>query len=513
MTLRHLTLGALLVAGCTTEKVVFRDREPFNPPPDAASGFLGYYTTSTKQTTCGNCHVGTQRDWKTTAHADAHATLAALPSNVAVSACYDCHTVGPNGNKTTGNVGYKAVQDTAYRDVQCEACHGPGFSHVQEPDRASTWPYARAGTTPTGETCLACHQGNHHPFAEEWGASGHSQIITSAATRPAADGCPACHNGKETLKAWGVTAQYIERDSTPPFPTNCTVCHDPHGSPNSKQLRFPIDSPDPERNLCMKCHMRRFEPALNSSRLNPHAPQGAVLLGVAGYRPAGFIYDEAAVLSSHASDRNPKLCAGCHVNRFTVTDAASGNFAFQATGHLFSAVPCLDAQGKPTAANNCAYTETARSWNSCTTSGCHTNGAIAAQRLNGIRAEIEQLAVQIWDDRNNNSRVDAAPADGGYLATLKVTRPGEWAVDNTITPAEGAEFNMTTVAERYSNGDKSKGVHNPFLARALLSANINELRTRYGLTPPPPAVQALVDRNLAQLKARQPDIFVKGGGR
>jgi predicted CXXCH cytochrome family protein len=492
-----------LLGACTDERIVFRDREPFNPPVDQASGFIGYYTASTKQTACGNCHVGTQRDWKATAHASAHATLAALPANVAVAACYDCHTVGPNGNRTTGNVGYKAFPDTAYRDVQCEACHGPGFSHVQEPDLAANWPYARGGIAPAKETCLACHQGTHHPFAEEWGASGHSQIITTAANRPAADGCPACHNGKETLKAWGVSSQYIERDAAGAFPTVCIVCHDPHGSPNSKQLRFPIDTPDPERNLCMKCHMRRFEPPLASNRLAPHAPQGAVLLGLAGYRPAGFIYEEDEVLTSHASDKNPRLCAGCHVNRFTVTDATSGNFVFQATGHLFSAVPCLDAQGRPIASNNCAYSATARSWNSCTASGCHADAAIAAQRLQGARGEIATLADQIWLDNDHDENVDAAPIDGGYLATLKATRPAEWTVDNTITPAEGAEFNMKTVAERYANGDKSKGVHNPFLARALLSANVNELRARYGLTPPPAAVQSLVDRTLEQLRRRQ----------
>lgn len=500
-------LALQFLGGCSSEKIVFRDREPFNQPADQASGFLGYFTASTKQTACGNCHVGTQRDWKSTAHASAYKTLADLPAGTAQTLCYDCHTVGPNGNKTTGNVGYKAVKDTAYHDVQCEACHGPGFNHVKEPDLAANWPFARAGTTPTKETCLSCHQGSHHPFAEEWGASGHAKIVDAAASRPLSDGCPTCHNGKEVLKAWGVRTNYIERDQAGAMPTTCTVCHDPHGSPNGKQLRFAINTPDPEQNLCMKCHMRRFEPALNSSRLAPHAPQGAVLLGTAGYRPAGFTYDEAAVLTSHASERNPKLCAGCHVQSFTVTDPTSNNFVFQATGHLFNPIPCLDAQGKPVADNSCAYTATARSWKSCTNSGCHADAAIAAQRVVGIRAEIATLADQIWVDTDHDEVIDAAPTDAGYLATLKATKAAEWTVDAKITPAEGAEFNMKTVAERYSNGDKSKGVHNPFLARALLSANINELKSAYGLAPPSPAVRALVDHSIEQVRLRQPNLF------
>ena len=38
-------------------------REPFNPPPDTQNNFLGYFTTSDQQTTCGNCHVMHQADW------------------------------------------------------------------------------------------------------------------------------------------------------------------------------------------------------------------------------------------------------------------------------------------------------------------------------------------------------------------------------------------------------------------------------------------------------------------
>lgn len=51
-------LMALALGACTDTKIVYRDRPGFNPPPDSANGFLGYFTVSTKQTSCGNCHVG-----------------------------------------------------------------------------------------------------------------------------------------------------------------------------------------------------------------------------------------------------------------------------------------------------------------------------------------------------------------------------------------------------------------------------------------------------------------------
>lgn len=500
-------LAALAVGACTTETIVFRDREPFNPPPSAAQGFLGYYTVNTKLTTCGNCHVGKQRDWVTTRHAGAYQTLNANAGKQDL--CFSCHTVNQNGNAFSGTAGWDAVKDSVYHDVQCESCHGPGLEHVKLPDNKNNWPVARAGLDIASASCASCHTGTHHPFAEEWKASKHSEIVTSAAGNTAS-GCASCHDGKAVLLAWGESSNYVEKTQAGFFPTTCTVCHDPHGSGNPSQLRFPITTPDPERNLCMKCHLRRSEPAGGSSGTRPHAPQGAVLLGTAGYRPPGFTYDTARILTSHASERNPKLCAGCHVAKFTVTDPAAGNFVFQATGHLFRPDPCLDPQGKPTADNTCAYTAAARSWGTCTTSGCHASGAIAAQLLTGIRADIENMAKVLWIDTNNNGNVDAAPADQGYLPTVKQQRPAEFAADNTITPAEGAEFNVRLAAERnQGNTDNSKGVHNPFLLRALLSASINDVKATYALPSPPVSVQALIQKSLDAVRQRQPNLFPK----
>jgi predicted CXXCH cytochrome family protein len=489
--------AALLLGGCTD--TVFRDREPFNPPPDAVSGFLGYFTASTQQTTCGNCHVGHQADWKTTRHANAFATLAALPANVAQASCYSCHTVTEKGNKVTGTAGYDQVQHEAYRDVQCESCHGPGIEHVTLPDNNATVPLANAFLDDAEASCASCHTGIHTPFAEEWAASGHSQVIASPAGRAE---CASCHEGKATLAAWGANVNYSEKSSATTRPTACAVCHNPHGSENTAQLRFAIDTPDPERNLCMKCHIRRTEPVGGSSYgARPHAPQGAVLLGSAGYRPAGFDYDTSLVFTSHASERNPRLCAGCHVNRFTVTDPASGDFVFQSTGHLFNAIPCLDASGKPTADNTCAYTATARSWAACTNSGCHANAGAASSALTNARGRIKALADVIWTDTDGDETIDAAPTDQGYLAVLKQTNPGVFNADPVVSAAEGAEFNARMVGEGlYANGDKSLSVHNPFLAEALLRANINELQDVYGLTAPPAAVQRIMEEGAVRLR-------------
>ena len=103
-------LTVIALGACTDEKIVYRDRAAFNPPPDSVNGFLGYFTVATKQTTCGNCHVGVQGQWKTTRHASAWADLQG--SGHAVAACNKCHTVTENGNAVGQAAGYSTVPDS-----------------------------------------------------------------------------------------------------------------------------------------------------------------------------------------------------------------------------------------------------------------------------------------------------------------------------------------------------------------------------------------------------------------
>src|SRR4026209_2261935 len=171
-------LTAVSLEGCANDKIVFRDRGPFNPPPAAALGFLGYYDATTKQTTCGNCHVDFQASWAGTKHAGAYAALNASPGKA--PACYGCHTVTGKGNTANATVGgHDALQDPVYYDVQCESCHGPGLQHVEGVGQANLIrPLAKLSMSGTGN-CGDCHSGTHQPFVEEWRSSRHSNISAS----------------------------------------------------------------------------------------------------------------------------------------------------------------------------------------------------------------------------------------------------------------------------------------------------------------------------------------------
>ena len=531
-----LSLGlAILLAGCTD--TVFRDREQFNPPPDAANKFLGFFTVSTRQTTCGNCHVTHQAAWAQTAHASAYGLPATSPN--VTPACYTCHTVSDRGNDVAFPAGWNKVQDTVYYDVQCENCHGPGLDHVTAPDApksASNPPLAHIGvpidTFPSGggphavdtatvaasASCGSCHNQNSGPGVrayEEWAASGHGHVVEAGnPASPAGNAsCQSCHEAKGILAAWGVTANYAERGQSN-VPANwlgqtCAVCHDPHGSavdpttgqPIDHQLRFPLSTPDVNQQLCMKCHQRRSIPDQASAR-GPHSPQGPMLLGDAGYQPAGFQPDLQAVASTHGTDKNPELCAGCHVQRLAGTDVTTGKPAISA-GHLFMAIPCLDAGGLPVVSEDCPDDVPSRSWAACTASGCHGDATTAVAAFTLITQDVDRLTKQIWDDKNGNDKIDAAPTDGGYLSDKATIPDTNYKTgDNFITPAEGAAFNVRML--RIEGGaDGSHGVHNPFLARALLGADITELQAKYpGLAPLSPAVKSMMQGQLGVMLNR-----------
>ncbi len=447
-----LVLSISSLSSCVDEKVVYRDRQLFEDPSSAAGDFVGYTDTVAKLTVCGNCHVEKQAQWEQTKHASAWADLQA--SGHASSSCEACHSISQNGNSDTTAVGYTATGEARYRDVQCESCHGPGLTHVSDPTKANI-PLAPANvgidlTTGCGE----CHQGAHEPFVDEWAQSMHAQPNTHAQDNPA---CQGCHTGEGALQAFGVNAPFLEQASLGAgnhLEITCVVCHDPHGSDNTAQLRFPVDARSVENNLCMKCHQKRGTPDPSTFR-GPHSPEGPTLLGTAGWWPPNMEFS-GPIVATHGSDRNPQLCASCHVQAFDVTDPATGSFTFHATGHLFVPIPCIDSAGKPTT-GDCPDSQ--RSFKSCTASGCHGSEAVARSLKETAELRIGSLV----DELN------------GLIAKVPASEFDD--SDNRYTVGEGAQFNAELGAS------PGGAVHNPFLLEALLTASIKAVENQYSVAP------------------------------
>lgn len=462
------TLLVFALSSCVDEKIVYRDGPNFTQPPAAAANFLGYSDETTKQTVCGNCHAGQQGRWAQAAHSDAFASLEG--SGHMQGFCQGCHTVSALGNVATdAQVGWTSTEDDRYKDVQCESCHGPGLGHVTAASRGQMLASVDPDTS-TKNGCGECHNGTHHPFVEEWSQGRHSTAYTRAYNAAGLrTSCAECHVGQAVLEHWGVIGNYAEKTGAASAATavgvTCAVCHDPHGSEHDAQLRFSITAKDEAENLCMRCHHKRGGPDWTSTHGDePHSPHGPLILGTAGWWPPGFAFDASE--SAHSSEKNPKLCAGCHVQNYAVNDQATQTFQVQVVGHRFLAIPCVDANGLPTpeqrdhttGARLCQMSQV--SFKSCAASGCHTQ-ATARLAFETVEADLHTLASAL------QVMYDQAPASEKLPAAV-----------NKVTVARGAHFNIG-LAEGVG-----AAAHNPFLVKALLRASIVAMNVQYGIPKP-----------------------------
>jgi predicted CXXCH cytochrome family protein len=444
---------APLLGGCD-ERVVYRDRDLLRDLPAGSGGFVGYTNVQAKVTVCGNCHVTQQNQWIKTAHAMAF-TAGGTGTPAVQGVCMECHGVSHVGNDATGG-GLPATGEARFHDVQCESCHGPGEAHVRNPDGGTAelmLARVNAGLDMNG-TCAECHSGFHHPFVEEWAMSGHGQVIASPAGNPS---CNGCHEGKAALRAFGVLSVYEEEDQPGHIAITCAVCHDPHRSRFDGQLRYSINVPDEEQNLCMRCHHKRGGPDFTAQNRGPHSPEGPMLLGEAGWWPPNMpVQPGERIVGTHGSQANPRMCAGCHMQKFETQDEATGQFAITTTGHFFEAIPCLDGEGRPHR-GECGLQE--RTFRTCTGAGCHGTENAARNAMIVVRQRLDFWNAQL---KSQLARVPAAelnPNDGRY------------------STAEGARFNSQL-------SDRSGSVaHNPFLMEALLIGSIQQVQRDYGIAP------------------------------
>jgi hypothetical protein len=189
------------------------------------------------------------------------------------------------------------------------------------------------------------------------------------------------------------------------------------------------------------------------------------------------------------------------MERFDVTDAATGAFQLHSTGHSFKAIPCVDANGAPTGAATCADNQ--RRYNACSSGGCHASGVIAMNERAVLRGRLQGYLDILWKDKNANGVLDPLPTDSGLLALVKKTTPTDFSTTGTgatiITVGEGVWFN----ADMIQRGDGSFGVHNPIYAEALFLGGIAALHVQYPYLPTPPAgVQSQLNARMQALGMR-----------
>ena len=260
----------------------------------------------------------------------AHASIPANPLSpdanpVGQAVCTACHArESENFAHTIHALGMDAALAANPAVPTCEACHGAGSRHAQEPaEKGAIIAFTHDGGTPVpvqAAGCLGCHSGGPR---DHWLGSVHQRNEVS---------CSDCHNPMGKFSAEGLMAKQsinetcatchkdirnqFNRRSHMPLPEgqmSCVDCHNPHGTLNAVLLKT-----DTVNETCYQCHAEKRGPFLfehapvRDNCANCHTPHGS---------------NQHALLVAPI----PMLCQQCHSHvrhpndLFTSTSLRSGS--------------------------------------------------------------------------------------------------------------------------------------------------------------------------------------------
>ncbi|MFT3762528.1 MAG: DmsE family decaheme c-type cytochrome [Pseudoxanthomonas sp.] len=218
----------------------------------------------------------------------AHNPQAPDAKPVGEATCTACHSrEQQNFAHTTHALGMRVALAADPKTATCEACHGPGSAHAENPaQKGLIIAFTHDGGTPTktqAASCLGCHAGGPR---DHWTGSVHQRNDLS---------CSDCHNPMAKLSAEGLTAkqsisetcatchkdirQQFNRRSHMPLPEGqmaCVDCHNPHGTINTALLKT-----NTVNETCYQCHAEKRGPFLfehapvRENCLNCHTPHGS----------------------------------------------------------------------------------------------------------------------------------------------------------------------------------------------------------------------------------------------
>ena len=253
--------------------------------------------------------------------------------------CAGCHTTAYT---PTQNPNGEWVDNFSEAAIGCEACHGPGSSHISAPMAQKKDYIWRSGDS---QICAQCHvrgtsldgkhpfpvgmfpgddisehyipstdvywpngitAKEHHAQYLDWQVSGHSQEPSDAAYRAPCVNCHSTEGAKAIFDGELLTS--VPDEVT--WQIGCAACHDPHSA------RYEFDLRAPEKQLCITCH----NSAGNVLPSSAHFSQFDLLTGQGGVGVIGELLMGGVV-----------TCTDCHLpqvaNSTLEWDVASHTFA------------------------------------------------------------------------------------------------------------------------------------------------------------------------------------------
>lgn len=176
--------------------------------------------------------------------------------------CADCHSTNVRKNFDVETLTFA----TSWSDlaVGCEACHGPGSSHVQSPNTPYLIGVGKDRAAAEMQTCAACHS-RRAQFSE--GAKAGDALLDHYLPETLSEGLyHADGQQRGEVFVWG---SFLQSDKHAAGVT-CAACHDPHtqklkkpGNATCTQCHAAAEFDTPKHHhhvtsapQCVSCHMR-----------------------------------------------------------------------------------------------------------------------------------------------------------------------------------------------------------------------------------------------------------------
>lgn len=230
--------------------------------------------------------------------------------------CDGCHSVDYN-------IDTKSVTEW---NVGCEACHGPGGTHLLEPTNGNIVNPEKLDTVRADDICIQCHS-QGQPTENPINGTYYDWPVNFQPGSLLADvwTLDPVHLGEETFTHWPEGSAHKNRMQGNDWiqgqmylkGVRCYACHDVHGT------EYEADINAPGNEVCTQCHMPQLQPG----------PKGSLEFH-----------------TQHETDSEGSSCVACHMPRIART---VGDISVRS--HTFRFISPADTlrYGIPNACNNC----------------------------------------------------------------------------------------------------------------------------------------------------------------